>query len=233
MTVCIIPARGGSKRIPRKNIKPFHGKALIGYSIENALASGLFNRVVVSTDDAEIAQVAIDFGAEVPFIRPAELADDHANTFDLLQHAARWIQKNDVSSEVMCCLYATAPFVEVADLQQGYDLLSQHQEADYVYSITEFPFPIQRSVRQNNGFVTPCFPENMLKRSQDLEPIFHDAGQFYWGRVEAFAQKTNFFGDRSMAVVLPRYRVVDIDTPEDWEVAEIQFQVLQASGKLS
>ena len=231
MTVCVIPARGGSKRIPRKNIKSFHNKPLIAYSIDCALNSQLFSRVVVSTDDEEISKVAEQYGAEVPFVRPAELSDDHANTFDLLQHAAQWIQQEEAAAEFMCCLYATAPFVRAEDLTTGFKLLAQ-DGVDYTYSITEFPFPIQRSVRMEHGFVKPCFPENMYKRSQDLETIYHDAGQFYWGRVSAFASKLEFFGKRSKGVVLPRYRVVDIDTPEDWDVAEVQYQVLQMSGKI-
>lgn len=232
MSICVIPARGGSKRIPGKNIKVFHGKPLIAYSIETALASKLFSRVIVSTDDSEIANVAQSYGAEIPFKRPAELSDDHANTFDLLEHSAKWIKEVSPETKWMCCLYATAPFVQVGDLIEGYKKLADHESLEYVYSITEFPFPIQRSVRLNQGLVQPCFPENMLKRSQDLEPIFHDAGQFYWGAVEAFLERRNFFGDRSAGVILPRYRVVDIDTPEDWDVAEIQYEILQASGRI-
>ncbi|MEJ2065141.1 MAG: pseudaminic acid cytidylyltransferase [Reinekea sp.] len=192
----------------------------------------MFDRIIVSTDDDEIAQTAKEYGAEIPFVRPAELADDHANTFDLLQHAALWVQHHAPAASLMCCLYATAPFVQLDDLVRGFKLLNESDDADYVYAITEFPFPIQRSIRKQHDFVRPCFPENMYKRSQDLETTYHDAGQFYWGRVAAFAEQRAFFADRSKGIELPRYRVVDIDTPEDWDVAEVQYQVLLASGKL-
>lgn len=227
MNVCIIPARGGSKRIPRKNIKTFVDRPLIAYSIGAARESGLFSQVIVSTDDQEIADVAREQGADVPFIRPAELADDHANTFDLMAHAARWVQSNTEGCEYLCCLYATAPFTRSQYLKAGLDQLMANRKANYAYSITEHAFPVQRSVRLlDQGYVIPWMPENMLKRSQDLEPLYHDAGQFYWGRIEAFANKTEFFGQTSLGVHLPRYRVVDIDTEADWTMAEVQFRTL-------
>jgi len=228
MAVCIIPARGGSKRIPRKNIRSFIDRPLIAYSIEAARNSGVFDRVILSTDDLEIAEVARRYGAEVPFMRPAELADDHANTFDLMAHAADWVRAQHRDCEYLCCLYATAPFVRARDLKAGLDKLMSSPEANYAYSITEHGFPVQRSVRLLTGdHVQPWMPENMLKRSQDLESLYHDAGQFYWGKVDAFAEKTDFFGPTSLGVVLPRYRVVDIDTEADWTMAEVQYRTLQ------
>lgn len=228
MNVCIIPARGGSKRIPRKNIRLFLDRPLIEYSISEALESGLFDHVVVSTDDEEIARVAQSCGADVPFLRPAELANDHANTFDLMQHAAKWVSEHRPGCELLCCLYATAPFVKARYLREGMEKLQQQSEANYCYSITEHAFPVQRSIRRmKGGKVLPWMPENMLKRSQDLESLFHDAGQFYWGRLNAFAEKIDFFGESSLGVVLPRYRVVDIDTEDDWKMAEVQYRTLQ------
>ncbi|MHA7879274.1 MAG: pseudaminic acid cytidylyltransferase [Saccharospirillum sp.] len=228
MNVCIIPARGGSKRIPRKNVRPFLGQPLIAYSIREALSSGLFSDVIVSTDDREIAEVARQWGASVPFMRPSELADDHANTFDLMAHAAQWVTEHKPQTEFLCCLYATAPFVQAQYLRQGLETLRSARDANYCYSITDYAFPIQRSVRLNSaGFVVPWMPEYMLKRSQDLEAFYHDAGQFYWGRLSAFANGSPFFAQASLGVILPRYRVVDIDTEDDWVMAEVQYRTLE------
>ena len=226
MKVAIIPARGGSKRIPRKNIKPFHGKPMIAYSIEAAKASGCFDKVIVSTDDSEIAEVATTYGAEVPFLRPKEISDDYATTMDVMEHAIRWCKSEGWQVDVVCCLYATAPFILPEDLQKGYELICD-DTVQFVFSATSFPFPIQRAIKlDEQGSVSMFSPENEKVRSQDLEEAYHDAGQFYWGQTTAFLNKLSIFSPHSKVVLLPRFRVQDIDTPEDWELAEKLFSIL-------
>ncbi|MBT0118473.1 pseudaminic acid cytidylyltransferase [Vibrio alginolyticus] len=230
MKVAIIPARGGSKRIPRKNIKAFHGKPMIAYSIEAAIASGCFDKVIVSTDDTEIAAVAEAHGAHVPFLRPADISDDYATTMDVMAHAIHWCQDEGWDIDAVCCLYATAPFVLPKDLQQGYALL-QGEGVQFAFSATSFPFPIQRAIKlDSDGSVSMFSPENERVRSQDLEEAYHDAGQFYWGKTRAFLEKYSIFSPHSKAVLLPRNRVQDIDTPEDWELAESLFSVLKLTN---
>lgn len=227
MNVAIIPARGGSKRIPRKNIKHFHGKPMIAYSIEAALASDCFDKVIVSTDDAEIAEVAIKYGAEVPFLRPSNISDDYAITMDVIHHAITWCANNGWDIGDVCCLYATAPFVLPEDLQKGYELL-RGNSVQFTFGATSFPFPIQRAIKlDEQGYVSMFSPENEQVRSQDLEEAYHDAGQFYWGRKDAFLNKLSVFSSHSKAVLLPRKRVQDIDTQEDWELAESLFSALR------
>lgn len=231
MKVAIIPARGGSKRIPGKNIKLFHGKPMIGYSIEAALASGCFDKVIVSTDDAEIAKVAKEYGAQVPFLRPENISDDYATTMDVMVHAIRWCLDEGWAVEAVCCLYATAPFVLPEDLRRGYTLL-QEDGVQFSFSATTFPFPIQRAIKlDEQGGVSMFSPENELVRSQDLEEAYHDAGQFYWGQTSAFLDKLSIFSSHSRAVLLPRNRVQDIDTPEDWELAESLFSALKLAAR--
>ncbi|WP_076589006.1 pseudaminic acid cytidylyltransferase [Vibrio ostreicida] len=226
MKIAIIPARGGSKRIPRKNIKCFHGKPMIAYSIEAALASECFDRVIVSTDDPEIAQVARSYGAEVPFTRPVEFSDDYATTLDVIHHAIEWCNDNGWPIEDICCLYATAPFVKAEYLRQGYRILKEHQ-CEFVFSATTFPFPIQRAIKlSSSGAVSMVAPKYEQTRSQDLEETFHDAGQFYWGTKVAFFEKKSIFSPHSRVVLLPRCHVQDIDTPEDWALAEALFAVM-------
>lgn len=227
MKIAIIPARGGSKRIPRKNIKDFHGKPMIAYSIEAALTSGCFDKVIVSTDDAEIAEVARAYGADTPFLRPVNISDDYATTMDVMEHAIQWCLKEGWELEAVCCLYATAPFVRASDLQKGHDLLN-NSDAEYVFSATSFPFPIQRAIKLDNSDSVSMFsPENELVRSQDLEEAYHDAGQFYWGKSAAFLNKLSVFSPHSKVVLLPRSRVQDIDTLEDWVSAEHLFSIMQ------
>lgn len=231
MNIAIIPARGGSKRIPRKNIKLFYGKPMIAYSIETALQSGCFDKVIVSTDDQEIANIAKQYGAEIPFMRPTEISDDHATTIDVIHHAVTWYESQNINIDNVCCLYATAPFVCQNDLQQGLTLLTQ-EGVEFTFSATEFPFPIQRAIKiAKNGEISMFNPENALVRSQDLAPAFHDAGQFYWGKKQAFLEKKAIFAPHSRAVLLPRIRVQDIDTPEDWEMAEYLYQLQQKVRK--
>lgn len=226
MNIAIIPARGGSKRIPRKNIKLFHGKPMIAYSIEAALKAGCFEKVIVSTDDQEIADVAKQYGAEVPFVRPAKIADDHATTMDVMVHAIQWCQQEGWDIEAVCCLYATAPFVLPEDLQRGYKTLKE-SASQFVFSATSFPFPIQRAIKlDQQGSTSMFWPENELVRSQDLEEAYHDAGQFYWGLVNAFLAKLSIFSPHSKAILLPRNRVQDIDNIEDWDFAQALFAIL-------
>lgn len=229
MRLAIIPARGGSKRIPRKNIRAFHGKPIIAYSIEAARKSGLFDRVIVSTDDEEIAVVARQYGAEIPFMRPPELSDDHTGTAAVVNHAIRWFQQQRQPVGHVCCIYATAPFVRVDDLQQGFDRLVRGG-ACFAFSVTSFAFPIQRAIRLlPEGGVEPVDPAAIEKRSQDLEETYHDAGQFYWGTAEAFLADVPLFSRTSIPVILPRHRVQDIDTPEDWTRAELLWQAVEAA----
>lgn len=229
MKVAIIPARGGSKRIPYKNIKVFCGKPMIAWSIEAALASDCFDRVVVSTDDNQIAEVARKWGAETPFIRPAELADDFAGTLPVIAHAIDRLREQGQPPQFVCCLYATAPFVQPEDIQRGLDILEE-QQSDYAFSVTSYAFPIQRAIRiTGDGRVAMFQPEHFKSRSQDLEEAFHDAGQFYWGRAEAWSAEQSIFSEQAATVMLPRHRVQDIDTPEDWQRAEMMFKALYAS----
>lgn len=227
MKLAIIPARGGSKRIPRKNIKPFGGKPMIAWSIEAALKSDCFDHIIVSTDDQEIADIAIKHGASVPFIRPAELSDDQTGTIPVIRHAIDWFNQQGNSVEQACCLYATAPFVQAKDIQQGLEVLQQHQ-CDYAFSVTSYAFPIQRAIRINEkGCVEMFNPEHFYTRSQDLEEAFHDAGQFYWGQAQAWLDGRVIFTPNSVPVLLPRHRVQDIDTLEDWVRAEWLFKAIQ------
>ncbi len=230
MKLCIIPARGGSKRIPRKNIKDFQGKPIISYSIESALNSGCFDRVIVSTDDKEIAKVARQYGAETPFVRPLELADDYAGTIPVIKQAIEWFEENDTTPQMVCCLYATAPFVTPEILKNAFQQL-QCSEADYCFSVTSFASPIQRALKITQTNRLEMFhPENFNIRSQDLEEAYHDAGQFYWGTPKAFKQQTPLFSEAASPYVLPRYLVQDMDTPEDWIRAELMYQALNKSG---
>ncbi|MCE5234351.1 MAG: pseudaminic acid cytidylyltransferase [Mizugakiibacter sp.] len=227
MKLAIIPARGGSKRIPRKNIKPFCGKPIIAWSIEAAVESACFDEVVVSTDDGEIAEVAKRYGASVPFTRPTGLADDHTGTGAVVAHAIEWFARLGRPPELACCIYATAPFVTPDDLVRGLDVL-ERSGSDYAFAVTGYAFPIQRAIRINAaGRVEMFHPEHFTTRSQDLEPAFHDAGQFYWGRSSAWLAGKPVFSPDASPVILPRYRVQDIDTPEDWTHAEGMFGAIQ------
>ena len=222
MQLAVIPARGGSKRIPRKNIKEFHGKPMIAWSIQAALNSGCIDEVWVSTDDEEIAAIAQTYGAKVPFIRPAHLSDDFATTADVMQHAVQECQiQYQQLPDYVCCLYATAPFVQQQDLLQGFELI-QSKDLDYVFSATNYSFPIQRAIKiDSDGKVNMFSPEFFNTRSQDLEEAWHDAGQFYWGTAQAWLQKHTVFSPNSNIIALPSYRVQDIDTLSDWHRAEM------------
>lgn len=231
MNVAVIPARGGSKRIPRKNIKLFCGKPIIAYSIEAAKESGLFDRIIVSTDDEEIADVARQYGAEIPFFRPKELADDHTGTNTVVKHSIQWLQLQGNTVQYVCCIYATAPFLQTGFLVEGFEKLVASGKS-FAFSTTSFPFPIQRAIRITaEGSVEAVSPENIFNRSQDLEEAYHDAGQFYWGTAEAFLSDTVIFSSASVPIVLPRHIVQDIDTNEDWLRAELMFQAWKLTGE--
>jgi N-acylneuraminate cytidylyltransferase len=228
MIVAVIPARGGSKRIPKKNIRSFRGKPIIAYSIAAARDSLLFDRILISTDDSEIAAVARACGGETPFIRPAELSDDITGTDPVVAHAIEWLTSEGNEVAFACCVYATAPFVRPNDIQAGYRALLESGKR-YAFAITSFEFAIQRAIRIVPGKgVEPFFPQWIDSRSQDLEPAYHDAGQFYWGRADAFSSGAPMFGCDSVGVVVPRYRVQDIDTPEDWERSELMYAAANA-----
>ncbi|MDD5170162.1 MAG: pseudaminic acid cytidylyltransferase [Syntrophales bacterium] len=227
MRLAVIPARGGSKRILHKNIKEFCGKPIIAWSIESALKSRCFDRIIVSTDDAEIADIARQWGAEVPFRRPDQLSDDYIGTAAVIRHAIEWFAEQDVLFEQVCCIYATAPFVTAEDIRWGLEMLIS-SGADSAISVTSFPYPIQRAVRiTKDGFLEMLQPEHCSTRSQDLEEAYHDAGQFYWGISDACRKERITFPKKIIPVIVPRYRVQDIDTQEDWVCAELLFKVLQ------
>lgn len=229
--VAIIPARGGSKRIPRKNIRQFCGKPMIAWSIETALASRCFDRIVVSTDDEEIADIATEWGAETPFRRPENLADDHTPTRPVVNHAISEIERLYGRPELVCCIYPTAPFMREIDLREGMDLLTG-TDADFAFPVTTFASAIQRAlVRTASGGLRMLWPEHRLTRSQDLQEAFHDAGQFYWGRADAFLTGKDTYSDNSVPIILPRSLVHDIDTEEDWDRAEIFFEALVRQRK--
>lgn len=227
MRLAVIPARGGSRRIPRKNVRAFGGRPMLAWAVETATASGLFDRVIVSTDDAEIAAVATAAGAECPFERPAELATDHATTPQVMAHATRWAVEQGLAPASVCCLYSATPFLDVADLAAGCVRLESGGWS-YVVSATEFPAPIFRSFRQReDGGLDMFFPEHYTTRSQDLPEALHDAAQFYWGLAEAWLEERPLFDQRTCAVRIPRWRVVDIDTPDDWTRAELLLPQLK------
>ena len=228
MNVAVIPARGGSKRIPRKNIRIFNGKPILAYSIAAARESRCVDRLIVSTDDPEIAEVARAHGAEVPFLRPNHLADDQTHVDAVLRHAVQWLMDQGDGPDYVCGLFATAPFLSAEGLREGLARLQDAPEQQYAFGVARFSFPIQRAIRiLPHGGVEPFHPECSAMRSQDLEAAYHDAGQFFWGRTQAILQGLPLFSPLSIPIVIPAYRVQDIDTPEDWERAELLHQALQ------
>ncbi|MFJ2689766.1 pseudaminic acid cytidylyltransferase [Pseudomonas sp. NPDC087336] len=232
-SVAIIPARGGSKRIPRKNLKPFDGVPMIVRSIQTAIDSGLFAQVVVSTDDEEIAELARTHGAQVPFMRPAKLADDFTGTAAVIAHALQAFCERGQAFDYACCIYATAPLLQSRFLRQGLHLLEQHPDKSFAFSVCDFGFPVQRALSvDEQGALTSLYPEFRDTRSQDLPAAYQDAGQFYWGRGSAWLNGEVLYSPASLPVILPRYLVQDIDTPEDWRRAEYLYAALKAGGEL-
>ena len=230
-SIAIIPARGGSKRIPRKNIKLFHGKPLIAYSIEAALKSNLFDKVIVSTDDEEIAKIAIEYGAEVPFIRPNELSDDFTGTGAVIGHALEYLNNQGENYDFVCTLYATAPLISEKYLIESFEKL-KNSTAKNAFSCTSMPFPIQRTFKITSDERCEMFwPENFMKRSQDLEEAYQDAGQFYWTNLNINSNEI-IFGKDSILIILPRHLVQDIDTLEDWTRAEFMYEALKKSNEI-
>ena len=231
MRVAIIPARGGSKRVPQKNIRDFCGKPMLAWSILAAQDSGCIDRVIVSTDDPAIAKVARSYGAEVPFMRPANLADDYTGTTAVVQDAVRWLVANGQEFNEACCLYATAPFVTGEYLRRALEELLA-AKAEYAFSVSTYAFPIERALNMTEaGRIAMRYPEHAETRSQDLPEAYHDAGQFYWGTKKAWLEGKAIFADHSVPVILPRHLVQDIDTFEDWERASYMFAALQHQQK--
>ena len=222
-SIAIITARGGSKRIPNKNKKDFLGKPIMCYSIEAALSSGLFEEVMVSTDDEEIAQIARDTGANVPFMRSAATANDFATTDDVLMEVLAEYEKRGQTFEYMACIYPTAPFVTADKLQEAFRILKE-QNASGVMPVVQFSFPPQRGMAVRSGRLEYCYPENAMKRSQDLEPVYHDCGQFYFYRTTAFLACQGNPEEGYVPIVMPETQVQDIDNPDDWEIAELKYR---------
>lgn len=227
MRLGVICARGGSKRIPKKNVRDFAGKPIMGWSVDAARASGCFDRLIVSTDDSEIATLAEWLGLEVPFQRPSELANDYTGTVEVMAHAVAWAKSEGLELDAVACLYPAAPFMLGADLVSALEVLLAGDWA-YVFPATEFPAPIHRAFEKSlEGNLSMFFPEHFATRSQDLPLALHDAGQFYWGRPEAWLNQLPMIGPQSTALTIPRWRVQDIDTPEDWAEAEQRWAWLK------
>ena len=230
MNVAVITARGGSKRIPGKNIKIFAGKPMIAWPIEAAKKAGIFDKIIVSTDSDKISRIAEDWGAEVPFRRPSALSDEHTATAPVLEHALHWLCDQGISPKFACCLYPTAPFIQSDDILRGHQLLIE-TGAPAALSVTTFDFPILRGFKvHDDGSLAFNWPEHELTRSQDLPHFYHDAGQFYWVDVLQFFAQKKLLMAGARPVVLPRKRVQDLDTPEDWEVAELMAVALLKEG---
>jgi pseudaminic acid cytidylyltransferase len=227
MNVAIIPARAGSTRIPDKNIKPFSGQPIISYSILAARASKVFDSIIISTDSEKIAKVAQEYGAEVPFMRPKELSDDYTPTAPVILHAIQWLRDHNKPVQYACCIYATAAFIRPEFIKKGYDILVKNGVSS-VFPVTSFRFPIFRALRiTEKGSLEMFWPEYELTRHQDLPEAYHDAGQFYWLKVESFLRNERLYSVDAMPVILPRHLVQDMDTQEDWETAERMFKSLQ------
>jgi N-acylneuraminate cytidylyltransferase len=222
----VIPARGGSKRIPQKNIKFFCGKPIIVWSIELAIASKCFDKIIVSTDDKKIADLAKSYGVDVPFMRPKALSNDYTETVSVIAHAVKWQIEHHQKPLYVCCIYATAPFIKLSELKHGLKILKS-SGSDYVFPVTNYAHPIQRSFRiKKNKILETFYPKYLNSRSQDLEEAFHDAGQFYWGLTDAWLKNKPVISENATPLLIPRNRVQDIDTLEDWQIAERMFRII-------
>lgn len=229
-SIAIIPARGGSKRIPRKNIKDFCGKPIIAYSIEAALKSGIFDEVMVSTDDEEIAQVARRYGASVPFFRSPETANDYATTAQVYREVLEEYRKRGQEFSYLCGIYSTAPFVTEGILQEAFEKMVQ-TDADSLIPIVRFSYPPQRAYLLEDNKIVRQFPQYATARSQDLPPVYHDCGQFVMVKTESFLQKSAILTDNTISIEIPEMRVQDLDTVEDWEIAEVKYKWLQQNQR--
>ena len=230
MNLCVIPARGGSKRIPKKNIKIFCGKPIIFWSIEEAIKSKCFDKIIVSTDDEEIANLVKGYDVEVPFVRPKDLSHDHIETIAVIAHAIKYQAQNYQTPSNVCCVYAAAPFIRASDLKISFQML-EGSDANFVFPATSYAYPIQRSFRiTDNHRVDMLQPQYVNSRSQDLEKVYHDAGQFYWGKVNAWIENNCIISKNASPMLLPRYRVQDIDTLEDWHRAEMMFNQINKNN---
>jgi N-acylneuraminate cytidylyltransferase len=224
MNICIIPARGGSKRIVGKNIKPFLGKPIIAYSIEAALSSGLFDEVMVSTDDIEIAEIAKKYGASVPFYRSLDTANDHATTYQVITEVISEYKDRKQEFEFTCCLYATAPFVTGDKLVSAFNEMKDN-ETDAVFSAIQFSYPVQRGLSFQDNVLRMKWPENVKKRSQDLEKMYHDSGQFYFYNTDKYLALGGVFKMNSTAIIVSELEAQDIDTETDWKLAELKYEL--------
>jgi len=226
--LCIIPARGGSKRIPRKNIKLFLGKPIIAYSIETAQKSGLFDEVMVSTDDAEIAEIAVSYGAKIPFLRDKKTASDFATTYDVVEEVVLQYQQQGIKFEYICCIYPCAPFVSNEKLSDSFNVLTSN-DFDSVFPVMPFGFPIQRALNVTQDKKTSFFyPEFSLSRSQDLQNSYHDAGQFYWMNIENCLREKKILTENSGSIIISELEGQDIDNDVDWKLAELKYELLQS-----
>jgi len=223
--LAIITARGGSKRIPRKNVKDFLGKPIIEYSINAAVQSGCFSEVMVSTDDDEIAEIAKSAGALVPFKRSPKNSDDYSTTADVILEVLNSYAKLGKKFDNLCCIYPTAPFLTSEKIKESLSLLQSNETADVILPVVRFGFPIQRALKIENGFTKMFQPEHMLSRSQDLEPGFHDAGQFYWLKTEPFQKRKLLYSEKMIAFEQSELEVQDIDNEIDWKIAELKYQL--------
>lgn len=228
MNIAIIPARGGSKRIPRKNIRDFCGKPVIAHAIENGLASQFIDKVVVSTDDEQIASIAKEYGADVPFLRPSSLADDFTGTSPVVRHTISSLLALGWDIEFCACIYATSPLLTVRLIDDCYSVIQHGDTIDYVFTAARYSFPIQRALlTTQSGGVRPFDDVGITQRSQDLKPAYHDAGQLYWGHHTTWLDTNKcIFGEHSHMKVMPSHLVQDIDTPEDWARAELLFKLI-------
>jgi pseudaminic acid cytidylyltransferase len=225
LNIAIIPARGGSKRIPKKNMRDFHGKPMIAYAISKAKESNLFDDIIVSTDCEEIANCALKYGASVPFIRPAELSNDMAMTIPVLQHAESWLEQNNILPDFLCCMYPTTPLLAVESIEEGYEKIRSNKDRMLCLSVFKANSQFYRAVSiTEDGRVKMLWPENYNERSQDLPSVYHDAGQFYWWRSGAFSVINRLFCDESIVVEVPSNVCVDIDEPADWALAESLYK---------
>lgn len=228
--IAIIPARGGSKRIPGKNIKSFLGKPIIAYSIEAALKSNIFDEVMVSTDDKEIAKIALEYGAKIPFLRDKSTADDNAVLSDVIIEVLDKYKKQNKEFDNVCCILATAPFIVNDDIVKSYSKLV-NSNFDSVFPVVKYSFPIQRALQFNGENIKMIWPENMTKRSQDLTPSFHDAGLFYWIKTNIILKEKKLWTDNTTAIEISEQTAQDIDTLNDWKIAELKYQIINDTKK--